>query len=222
MKIALLFYGRLNKFKEHKDNLLNAIGTHNDIDIFLSCSNEPDNIVSEFIELYKPKAILNETVILSSNIIINLEDKYISKFKYISKLGKNPKGYTNNMILHFMNKLNVIKLLLNYICTTNNKYDIVISLRLELLLFNNFNFDNYINNDEYIYIPNCYDFDGVNDQIAYGNLEAMKKYMSIFNNMIYILNIRNNLLHPETLIKENIELNNLKIIRFNLNYILDK
>ena len=46
--------------------------------------------------------------------------------------------------------------------------------------------------------------------------------MSIFNNMIYILNIRNNLLHPETLIKENIKLNNLNIIRFNLNYILDK
>ena len=210
MKIAILFYGRLNKFKEHKDNLLNAVGNDNcdDIDIFLSCSNEPDNIVSEFIELYKPKAILNQNIILYQSMLNSLENKY------------RRDGCTKNIILHFMNKLNVFKLLINYINKTNNKYDIIISLRLDLLIQDKFNF---INNNNFIYIPEGNDWEGgINDQIAYGNLEVMQKYMCVFNNMIYLLNNKNNVIHPERIIRENIYYNNLIMMRFNLNYIIDK
>jgi hypothetical protein len=208
MKIAILFYGRLNKFREHKDNLLNSLGRDNEVDIFLSCSNEPDNIFEQFVDLYKPKAALNQNIVLSPIFLQLLENRY--------KRG----GNTNNVILHFINKLNLIKLLSNYIDKTKIKYDIVISLRFELLLYNNFNFDNHINNSDYIYIPDCNNYDGVNDQIAYGNFEAMKKYMSLFNNIIYIIKNKNNLMHPETLVRENIDYYNLKIIRFNLNYVI--
>jgi hypothetical protein len=211
MKIAILFYGRLNKFREHKDNILNAVGNDNDIDIFLSCSNEPDNIVAEFIDLYKPVDVLNQSIILPITLLQAIENK------------NRKNGIINNIILHFMNKSNVFKLLLNYINKTGIKYDIVISLRLDLLLDDKFNFSNFINNNNFIYIPEGNDWEGgINDQIAYGNIEAMKKYMFIFNNMIYLLNNKNNVIHPERLTRENIYHNNLNMIRFNLKYTIDK
>jgi hypothetical protein len=211
MKIAILFYGRLNKFREHKDNILNAVGNDNDIDIFLSCSNESDNIVAEFIDLYNPVDVLNQRVILPITLLQAIENK------------NRKNGIINNIILHFMNKSNVFKLLLNHINKTGIKYDIVISLRLDLLLYDKFNFSNFINNNNFIYIPEGNDWEGgINDQIAYGNIEAMRKYMFIFNNMIFLLNNKNNLIHPETLVRENIYHNNLNMIRFNLKYTIDK
>jgi hypothetical protein len=83
---------------------------------------------------------LNQNIVLSSILIKLLENKYALRF------GNNPKGYTNNMILHFINKKNVIKLLLNYINKTNVKYDIIMSLRFELLVHDKFDFSYFINN----------------------------------------------------------------------------
>lgn len=50
----------------------------------------------------------------------------------------------------------------------------------------------------------------------------MQKYMCVFNNMIYLLNNKNNVIHPERIVRENIYYNNLNMMRFNLNYIIDK
>ena len=74
--------------------------------------------------------------------------------------------------------------------------------------------------DDTIYIPSNYDYRGINDQVAYGKIDVMKKYNSI--NALDLLNKSLAIANPETLTIANIKFYNLKIERVNINYYLDK
>ena len=73
-----------------------------------------------------------------------------------------------------------------------------------------------------IYIPKDYDWvvNGLNDQIAYGKIDVMKKYNSI--NIVELLENNLSIPHPESLNFANIKLNNIIVERVNLIYKLDK
>jgi hypothetical protein len=77
-----------------------------------------------------------------------------------------------------------------------------------------------------IYIPYGNDyadygkFDRINDQIAYGNVDAMKKYNYI--NPVDLLEKQLSIPHPESLNFANIIFNNLQVERFDLKYYLDR
>ncbi len=206
MKIAVLIYGRLDKCIEHYSNIISSIGVDHEIHFFLSSDNSPKEVLENFIILYKPIKYTNE------------------KIYYDCDLSKYPNKpiETNipNMTCHFINKGRVFKLLEEYVEEENVNYDVVISLRVDLLIYNNFTFHKI--KDNTIYLPNCYDWGGVNDQIAYGNISVMKKYMNIFENVITILDQRLSKPHPESLTLANIQLNNLEVDRFNLHYRIDR
>jgi hypothetical protein len=179
----------------------------NTFDIFYSCDNAPLDLLQEFIELYKPVSVINEKIELT---------------KTYEDYPKHPHTNKNNMLCHFLNKSRVFYLLEKHIEIHKIHYDLVISLRLDLLFENTMPF--YTVEEDTIYIPEGYDYldFAINDQIAYGSIRTMKIYMNIINNLEIILNNNKTLLHPESLTYTNILNNGLKIIRFPFNYRLDK
>jgi hypothetical protein len=201
MRIAVLVYGRLNKCVEHYDNIMQTLGNH-DIDFFLSSDNSPQKLLNDFIRLYKPVLYDN------SPIRYNYD---LRKYP-----GKRPESNIHNMTCHFINKNRVFNLL----SEINIEYDCVVSLRIDCLFEDNFNFDNLLDNT--IYIPFGFDWveDGINDQIAYGKFDVMKKYNSI--NPVDLLEKKLSIPHPESLNCANINFHKLNIERPNIKYRLDK
>lgn len=206
MHIAVLVYGRLNKCVEHYDNIVESIGKHNEIDFFLSSDNSSESLLSDFIHLYKPILYNNERI------------------HYDCDLGKYPgkRSETNihNMTCHFINKNRVFLLLEEHTNKNNIHYDCVISLRVDCVIKNHFTFNNL--EDNTIYIPYGYDYyeHAINDQIAYGKVDVMRKYNSI--DPVDLLERNLSIPHPETLNYANITFYKLQIERVNIKYNLDK
>jgi hypothetical protein len=205
MRIGVVVYGRLNKCVEHYDNIINSIGIEHTIDFFLSSDNSSKDLLDNFINLYNPVSWINDKI---NHNCYDLE-------KYQRKSGVN----VNNMLCHFINKQRVYTLLENYVEQTNTKYDIIMSIRIDMVFYEKIIFNNEIEENT-IYIPKGYDYIGntISDTTAYGNISVMKKYMNIIQNIIYILDMGKTILHPESLNFENIKLNNLKIKRYDLKY----
>ena len=119
MKIAVLIYGRLNNCVQHYNNIINSIGMENNIDFFLSSDNSGEKLLQEFIDLYKPITYTNEKIHYDYDL-----EKYN---------GKAPETNMHNMICHFINKKRVFELLKNYCEKEIIHYDIIISLRVDIV-----------------------------------------------------------------------------------------
>lgn len=189
MKIAILFSGRINYYKDVYNNIIDKIVNNYQIDFYLSTSPDISNQddINGFIDLYNPIKVINEP--------INHDFDY-NKYEKLS-CWVRPQNICD-MWYNRMRVFNVIE----------DKYDIILSYRLDLNAFNCINYD--IN--DFINIPLCDDYSGgVNDQIAYGNYNEMKKYMNLYS---YIPEILNNCkMHPETILKYYINNYNLNIKR---------
>jgi len=217
MRIAVLVYGRIDMSNEARaENIKNTIGTNHTIDFFLSSDNSSTPDIEEFIRLYRPISYINDPIERTDK----LEFKRACVFSRTCP-ERNP-SYDDlrieNMVRHFFNKKRVFSLLEKHIENTKIHYDVVLSLRNDLVFKNKFNFD-YIHKNT-VYIPEGSDYLGkaLNDQVAYGRVETMKKYSNIFENMIYLLEKKISISHPESLNYANIHHHKLKIIRFILDY----
>ena len=206
MRIAVLIYGRLNKCVEHYNNIMNSIGADNDIHFFLSSDNSPQSQLDDFINIYKHVKYINDKIVHNCDV---------TKYPGIFVETNIP-----NMICHFINKSRVFSLLETYVQEENIYYDVVMSLRVDLVFNGKFIFNTI--EDNTLYIPNDYDWLGINDQVAYGNIEAMKKYANLFNNMMDLLERRISVPHPESLNLANINFYKLNTIRVELPYYIER
>ena len=206
MRIAVIVYGRLNKCAEHYNNIMETLGLTNAIDFFVSSDNSSESLLRDFVSLYKP--------VLYNNNPIHYD---VDLGKYT---GKRTESNIHNMTCHFINKNRVLMLLEEYIHTNNIQYDCVVSLRIDCVFQNKFDF-NFLENNT-IYIPSDYDYvdDGINDQVAYGKIDVMKKYNSI--NPVDLLDKNLSIPHPECLNCANIRFHKLNVSRPCINYYLDK
>ena len=206
MDIAILVYGRLDNFEKHYDTIIQSIGKDNNINFFLSTDNSP--YILDFIELYKPISYNNDKIEFEHDLAKNISE--------------NRKSDTNfsNMTKHFVNKYRVLHLLNEHLIKENKSYDVVMSLRVDLDIRSKFDFSEIQEN--IIYIPEGYDYRGINDQIAYGKIEVMRKYNSLITNVFNIIDQTTDIVDPEILTLANINMNNLDIKRFYLDYSIEK
>lgn len=204
MHIACLIYGRLNKCREHYDNIINTIGREHTIDFFASSDNSPQWQIDDFIQLYNPISFINEPIQYTCDL---------GKYE-----GKKPETNIHNMTCHFINKHRVFSLLEKHIEKENTQYDVVISLRVDVVCYNAFPLLCNIQENT-IYIPTAWDWaGGINDLLAFGKFDVMKKYNNIFLNVIDLLERKITIPHPENLNRANLELHKINIQRFHLSY----
>ena len=206
MRIAVLIFGRLNKCVEHHNNIMESLGKDNDIDFFLSSDNSPESLLNDFIFLYNP--------VLYNNNPIHYE------YNLGDYPGKRSESNIHNMTCHFINKNRVLVLLEEHIHKENVQYDCVVSLRVDLVFQTKFTFGDL--EDNTIYIPRGSDYvdNGINDQVAYGKTDVMKKYNSI--NPVDLLEKNLCIPHPENLNSANIHFHKLEIERVEIKYDINK
>lgn len=203
MRLAVLVYGRLNNCVKHHKNILESIGSEHSVDFFVS-SFSPEPLLNDFIKLYKPISYINDEIKYTCNL---------GKYK-----GRRDETNIHNMTCHFMNKERVFKLFKDH---NDFNYDAILSLRVDIVFLKPILFNDIKSNT--IYIPNGCDWaGGLNDQLAYGDIEAMEKYMNIFKYIFDILDNGKSIPHPENLTLANIKLHNLQLMRFDLPYNIER
>lgn len=207
MKVAVLIYGRLNKAVKRHSNIMSSLSqtvSLNDIDFF--CSSDNSDYIEDFITTYNPKDYINDQIIIDEDEL----NKYMS-------YPTTRETRVETVLRHFTNKKRVYGIFEEYSEKNNIQYDIIVSLRVDLRIKNFFDFTMPEQNT--IYVPYGGDWRrGINDQIAYGNKEVMKKYCNIIENCFGILSKRITKFHPEGLTLANIKINNITVTRFNLRY----
>jgi len=71
-----------------------------------------------------------------------------------------------------------------------------------------------------IYIPNGYDYGGINGLCAYGDYYSMKKYSNLVDNIKIMCEKQGVIFHPETLLKNHLKNEKLNIVRFEFPFTL--
>ena len=90
-----------------------------------------------------------------------------------------------------------------------------------MVFYHHFNFNNIQENT--IYIPEGNDHvGGINDQIAYGTFDVMKKYNNILLNVKTLMDNNLSIFHPESLHSANIQYHKIIINRVLLPYFFRK
>ena len=203
MKLAILLYGRIKEYRNTHSSFKKTFDGH-DIDIFYSCDAEDDSLISDFTSIYSPIAICNE------------------KITYTVDFGAFPNAETNvhNMTCHFINKMRVFQLLEDHIAARGTIYDTIISTRLDIVYSSPIPFCKP--EEGIIYIPEKFDYYGINDQVAFGTLETMRIYMNIFNSAKTFMNDKTFKPHPETLNMVLLKYNGIWVERFPLDYYIKR
>jgi hypothetical protein len=206
MKIAILFSGRIAKFDVHYENIINNIVQSHDADFFLSRApdlpNETDEQVEEFKELYCPKAVQNTAHTFSTDY---------------SGLVLHPQTNMHNFMSMWFNRRRVFQMMMDYANETNTIYDMVISLRLDSLNEEPLDYGRMVLAENTVYVPENYDWGGLNDQMAIGNVSSMAIYMMLFDD-IWNLMRRQPAFGPETILLAHLLNNSIHISRFPFQY----
>ena len=200
MKIAVLLYGRINRYRELYTRFRFFFRNH-DIDIFYSSDASPENELNEFINIYRPIKVINDKIQLQP---------FFQKYTYECTVN------IDSMYCHFMNKQRVFSLLEEYCKDTSTHYDCVFSTRLDI--YYTCTLPELTINNNTIYVPNRDSLPNINDHIAYGSYESMKTYMNIISNCDTLLSKYVNSLNPHLLTYYNLTSKNISVNLVSLNY----
>ena len=201
MKIAILFSGRIFRFGNHYNNIMENIVQEHDVDFFLSHSPELDEDLESFYELYKPVALCNDPI----------PEFDFTQYPVFPEFTTNRRNITSMLY----NRLRLFNLLDTHIKTNNIEYEYIVSYRLDLLSYNKLD---YKIEPNILYIPEGSDHcGGINDQVAHGTYEPMKIYMNTFNHIDTIL-LTSGIVHPESINKDNLLLHDVVIQRTPFDY----
>jgi hypothetical protein len=213
MKIALCLSGFMRNFTTTYANLREHLLRHHDVDVFIHTwdiqdANTPHlHIVQDKTAgLYQAKHMVVEPF---ATFTINP----IVASKNFDK-ARNP-----NNVISMQTKIKACNdLCAQYAKNNNIQYDCVIRLRPDVNLKSTFIIDKAKLNQ--INVPQCGDFGGLNDQIAYSNPANMSIYANLINSMESYLEHDQVFLHPELLLQHHLVKHNIKVGRFDLDYTL--
>ena len=158
MKIAILYSGRILNYDTYYNNLKKYIIKDNDVDFFLSHSKELNEDLTGFINLYKPKIVIDENIVYNS-----------------------PTRNHSGMCM-FNNRYRLFQSFKTYCQDNSINYDLIMVYRIDLLALSEIYFTDFINviDNDTICIPNLRHSQGINDFIAIGNIHAIEKYCNLF------------------------------------------
>lgn len=217
MRIAILFSGRIEKYNQHYTNILERIVQYNHADFFLSHSPELLEDLEDFSRIYKPKAINNDPIQFAD----------FSGYKCHPDTSK-PK----NVLSMWINRLRVFQEMRNYMIKTDTWYDLVIHARIDAWYDEPLIIPDIIG-DRDVFVPNGYDWGGLNDQFAMGSYYSMESYMTLFDDVQNVLDhvtIPDLEIHenrnmprtyyygPEPCLKKHLELQGILVHRFPFRY----
>jgi hypothetical protein len=206
MKIAALFVGRFKAYEKTRDSILKHIFADHDVDVFFShnAANKDDNL-QDFAAKYNVK--------LSDSIEIPIPE---SIRNYHATTDRKNDGGMFPMFFHMTNGMRLIE---EYVQKTGVHYDVVLYLRADMHFMSRVLFK--VRDANTVYIPSLCDYCGICDQMAYGTLEAMKKYAATSTHMEQYFTVNKVSCHPETLLLHHIRTHGLRVVRFRMKARLD-
>ena len=184
-----------------------------DLDFFLSHSPQLNEDVEDFKKVFNPISVCNDPIVSDINL-----DNYPKNFsEHVVR------KYAINIIPQFINKMRVFKLLEDHINKNKVDYDYIFSTRVDLFYFNKLTFEEFKEiDDNTIYIPDGNQWPppmppGINDHMAIGNLNGMRKYMNVYK---YLKTYLDNgcILRPETVLLSHINNMKLNVKYYSRNY----
>lgn len=91
--------------------------------------------------------------------------------------------------------------------------DVFVRNRYDIQLTDIIDFSKYELHDNVVYIPSGHDYrEGVNDQFAFGNYNAMFKYYSVYLNHQKLF-AQGHSFHPESYVLKNLLMNGMEVVR---------
>lgn len=130
-------------------------------------------------------------------------------------------GCTNicNTISMFYTNMKAFEQLVDYKC----KYDLVMKYRSDIVSQSLPDIPSFLGSpDNVVHTPSCFTWGGANDQIAIGNLAAMKEYCDAYKIVDHQLKHNTHyMIHPETNLMHHLQNKNIRIGTFLYSYSLD-
>jgi len=205
MKLAMLIAGRIFNFKDNYANIMEKIVQGHEVDFFFSHSPELLEDVEACKALYKP-ITFNDEPFQTKQINPKFRDEREVNFKKM-----------------IFNRQRVFHDFKDYVTRTQTSYDIVINYRMDCYSQDKINYDLVTElHLPTIYIPEGHNHSriGTCDQLAFGNMDVMEKYMSIYDNIDRYLGVNGCRLHGEETVYSCLFVNKIKPVRFPHNFII--
>lgn len=199
MKIAAIMAGRITGYEE-------CVGSHNyyifnghSVDVFLAhnAKNDYENLKA-FAAAYPMKR--------GKSFHIDISEYE----KYPLNIANGVPTY--NSIYMFRCIHEAFQLIPN-----PDDYDIILYMRADMQVTTPLPFEMPAENT--LYIPDCNDHGGgLNDQIAYGRPDVMRRYCSLFSTLHTVLSKPGMMIHPESLVRDHVAGMNITLVRFPFEY----
>lgn len=211
-EIAFFLSGRIISVNPEK-SLINIQKVKEKYDpiFFISLNKEVDDIT--FTNLVKEKLNIEENQF--SSTFTNVPSEMFTFYKM-------PETSAVNTYSQFKHNNECIKMIDKYQEENNMKFDTIVKYRMDIDNLNDDVIEIITTEKNTCYIPEGQDWrNGINDQIAYGDFDTMFKYCNLVNN---IRNLCQSgvIFHPETLLLNHIQREEINIKRFYFDYRLIK
>lgn len=208
--IAIFLPGRItsSQFRSVSDNLL-QFTKHYNVVFFVSVNKSAND------DHYNKK-LFDKLDVNSGNVNIEVTKEPVELRNYSKKLESS---YENCYSMFYHNK-RCYDLLDAYQKSSGIQFHAVVKYRGDI---SSPELMHIIDNplDDTVYIPEGADWGGVNDQVAYGTPESMRKYCNCVNKILeYCAN--GVIFHPETLLQHHLIQSHLRVQRFSYIYKLLK
>lgn len=226
MKTAVLISGQIRNAKECYQSLFEHIINPYKADVFIDTwlphnytldhRNQfiPNNMmVDEVLREYRPKLSTFED--FDSSPLMNAIGKVNIQNREAYDGSWAHETIAPNIFYMHYKSWRCYELMRNYESINDVRYNRIIRMRFDLA-FDGFPIIEPESNT--IYIPEGGDHrGGLNDLMALGDADSMKRYFEVFNNLFSYANAQMGF-HPESIMRKHLEFSNLKVKRFSINY----
>lgn len=200
MNIAILFSGRIIGFQRSLPLYEKHIFKNNNVHIFIAQNSYNKEELDSIKKHHSNIHIISELYLIP--------DDYKNVYSHPNA---DPNGYY--FLSMWYNRNKAYEMMKTYSIDNNIHFDCVISARLDLLIDS----CELTNIEEgVLYVPHEYHYGGLNDQIAFGTMNTMNIYCSLYNN---VLNIKKpDINGPERILNAYIHTTGLSIKHIPVNY----